>query len=328
MTEGHDPSVEILRKSKVLVTGGTGSFGSQITSELLKLPVNEVRIFSRGEDLQHQMALKFTDKRLRFVLGDVRDYQRVSEAMTGIDYVFHAAALKQVPDCEFHPLEAVKTNVIGAHNVKIAAIQNRVKKVVAISTDKAVKPVNAMGMTKALQEKILLSSELNEADKTIFCVVRYGNVIGSRGSVVRVFRERLEKGQDLEVTDTRMTRFWLTLQDAVRLVFKALQDSRGGEIYIMKRPSCLVIDLAKTMAGTKVGVIETKVRPGEKIHETLVQEDEMRRAEESDEYYVIHPVGSTDIPHRRAGLTEYTSENTRRLTKVEIAEMLKSAGFL
>jgi UDP-N-acetylglucosamine 4,6-dehydratase/5-epimerase len=319
---------KLLADATILVTGGTGSFGRHITNELLKYPVREVRIFSRDEDLQHQMAREFSDKRLRFVIGDVRDFDRVLESMKNVNYVFHAAALKQVPDCELHPFEAVKTNVVGAHNIKTAALRSRVKKVVAISTDKAVKPVNAMGMTKALQEKVLLSPELADSGDTAFSIVRYGNVIGSRGSVIPLFSERVRKKQDLGVTSFEMTRFWLTLNDAVALVLKATCDSEGGETYVKKSPACLIRDLAEVMAGDEVRVLETGVRPGEKIHEVLVQEAEARRSTEDDEYFVIHSPGET-LPRsvRAAKPLEYTSEKARRLSKAEIAQMLLDAGL-
>lgn len=316
-----------LREKIILVSGGTGSFGHQMTEELLKLDVKEIRIFSRGEDLQHKMALEYSDKRLKFIVGDVRDYQRVLESTRNVDVIFNAAALKQVPDCENHPLEAVKTNVLGAYNVKEAAITNEVAKVITISTDKAVKPVNAMGMTKALQEKIMTSDELDDGT-TRFVVIRYGNVIGSRGSVIPLFKERIRKGLPIYVTDDRMTRFMLTLKDAAQLAFKALMEGKGKEIFVLKRPACVIKDLAEVLANGKVKTLKGKIRPGEKIHETLVQEDEMRRAVEEDEYYIIHPYGTRGVPKLRMPLSEYTSENAQRLDKDDISTLLKKEECL
>ena len=212
--------------------------------------------------------------------------------------------------------------------MKLAAINKHVEKVIAISTDKAVKPVNAMGMTKALQEKILLSPEMRNADGTIFSVVRYGNVIGSRGSVIPLFKERIEERKDLEITSREMTRFWLTLDNAIDLVLKALADSKGGEIYVMKRPACLIADLAEIMAAGRVNVVERGIRPGEKVHETLVHEEEMRRAVEDDRYFTIYPPGTPGIPPLKSSQVEYTSQNTVRMTKKEVRKMLVSSKFL
>lgn len=311
----------------ILISGGTGSFGHQMTEELLRFNVKEIRIFSRGEDLQHKMAAEYSDKRLSFIIGDVRDYQRVMEATRNVDVIFNAAALKQVPDCENHPFEAVKTNIIGAFNVKEAAIANGVPRVITISTDKAVKPINAMGMTKALQEKIMTANEVH-VSTTKFQVIRYGNVIGSRGSVIPLFKERILRKLPLYVTDFKMTRFLLTLKDATQLAFRALLDKEGNKIFVLKRPACLVRDLAEVMANGKVKVLEDKIRPGEKIHETLVQEDEIRRAVEEDEYYIIHPYGTKGVPRIRTKLLEYTSENTYRLNKDEIGGLLEKEGYL
>jgi len=318
---------EYLREKTILISGGTGSFGHQMTEELLKLDVKEIRIFSRGEDLQHKMAMEYPDKRLNFIIGDIRDYQRVLESTRNVDIIFNAAALKQVPDCENHPLEAVKTNILGAYNVKEAAITNEISKVITISTDKAVKPINAMGMTKALQEKIMTSSELDVCT-TKFLVIRYGNVIGSRGSVIPFFKERIRKRLPIYVTDVRMTRFLLTLKDAAQLAFEALLEGKGKEIFILKRPACFIKDLAETMADGKVKVLKGKIRPGEKIHETLVQEDEMRRAVENEDYYIIHPYGTKGVPKLKMAVPEYTSENAQRLNKDNIRTLLKKEGYL
>ena len=310
----------------VLVTGGTGSFGKQIAKALLKTPVREIRVLSRDEDLQHQMESSFEDSRLRFVIGDVRDLERVRETTRGVDYVFHAAALKQVPDCEAHPMEAVKTNVIGASNVKTAALNENVEALVFISTDKAVKPVNAMGMSKALQEKIFLVPE--SVSHTRMCGVRYGNVLGSRGSVVPLYAGLKQKGQPLVVTHREMTRFLLTLGDAIDLVFTALLEGKPNEMFVMKRPACKILDLAEVFSEDKVPVKIGKVRPGEKIHETIVQEEEMRRSIEDDNFFRICPYGTRGVPQLRSEYLEYTSENTRRMDKGESASLLRSEGWL
>jgi len=314
-----------LQNKIVMVTGGTGSFGHQMTEELLKSDVKEIRIFSRHEDLQHTMAIEYPDKRLNFIIGDVRDYERVLESTRKVDVIFNAAALKQVPDCERHPLEAVKTNILGACNVKEAAIVNDVSKVITISTDKAVKPINAMGMTKALQEKIMTTDELS-GHNTNFMVIRYGNVMGSRGSVIPLFIGRIEKKLPLYVTDFRMTRFLMSLKDAVQLAFKALSEGKGNEIFVLKRPACLVKDLAEVMAEGRVKVLQGNIRPGEKIHEILVQEDEMRRAVENEEYYTIYSIGTKGVPKVKTPLLEYTSENACRFSKRELRILLENDG--
>ncbi len=318
--------IDKLDSKIVLVTGGTGSFGTQIIGQLLKSNVKEIRIFSRGEDLQHQMAVAYHDPRLNFIIGDVRDYERVQEATRNVDYVFHAAALKQVPDCETHPFEAVKTNIIGAHNVKISAFSQNVKMLIFISTDKAVKPVNAMGMSKALQEKVMLTPELR--GNTAVCGVRYGKVVGSRGRVVPLFAERKKRGEPLIVTDPNMTRFWLTLTDAIHLVFKALVDGKPTELLVLKRPACRIVDLAEVMADGKVPVELGQIRAGEKIHETLVQEEEMRHCIEEDEYFRILPHESGGFSNIKNSYTEYTSANTHLMTKKEIELLLRDEGWL
>jgi len=306
----------------VLITGGTGSFGHTIASKLVELKPKEVRIFSRHENLQFEMKREYPE--FNFILGDVRDYDRVDEAMNGVNTVFHAAALKQVPDCEIHPMEAVKTNIIGAYNVKNLAIKHNVDKVVFISTDKAVKPVNAMGMSKALQEKIFLSDEFNH--NTTTCIgVRYGNIIGSRGSVIPYFVNLAKNNKPLGVTHPEMTRFLLTLDNAIDLVFYALENGKGREIFVRKSPSAKIQDVAEVIADHyNAKTYIAKIRPGEKIHETLVQEEEMARTEEKEDYFVIHPreefeSGRTD---------EYTSNNAKKLTKEEIRELLKQTGWL
>ena len=332
----------------ILVTGGTGSFGKVIVSNLLQFDPREIVIFSRDEDKQHNLINYYHNHekkhKLRFVIGDVRDKERVMEITRNIDIIFHAAALKHVPYCEFHPYEAVKTNIVGAQNVKNAAISNNVAKVIAISTDKAVTPVNAMGMSKAIQEKIMISNSGREHNTTI-AMVRYGNVIASRGSVIPFFLEKIQKKEQLSVTHKEMTRFLLTLQDAIDLVFYALINMKGGEIFVKKAPSCNVYELAKVIGEVfgkdknyPINIIG--VRPGEKIHETLVSESEMLRAKDEKEHYIIEnytkyfdPNSKTifdpieDKSLKNKILTEYNSKNTTLLSKEDIIELLETAGF-
>lgn len=352
----------------VLVTGGTGSFGRYVVKELLNYSPGKIIIFSRDEDKQYRMELEFKAGHLdyvpgdefkldeeehyairhkwrkdliNFAVGDVRDFERVLEITRGVDVVFHAAALKQVPMSEFHPYEAVKTNILGANNIRLAAIRNNVKKVVAISTDKAVKPVNAMGMTKAIQEKIMLSSEETDFE-TKFACVRYGNVIGSRGSVIPLFKDKIKKKEPLTVTKGGMTRFLLTLKDAIELVFYAAVHSKEREIFVKKAPACTILDLAKTVAKELHGkdgypIKEVPCRPGEKIHEVLVSEEEMPRAREEKEHFIIYPhlyftqmneQGKGDWFKKSIKESEYTSANTEMLGYKGIVDLLKKAGWL
>lgn len=315
----------MVRGKKVLITGGTGSFGHQMAEEIQKMGPAEVRILSRHEDLQHSMQRDYPD--FKYILGDVRDHHRIEEATKDVDVVFHAAALKQVPDNELHPMEAVKTNIIGAHNVRQAAIKNGVERVVFISTDKAVKPVNVMGMSKAIQERIFVAPEFDCATK--FIGVRYGNVVGSRGSVIPYFFELAKSGKDLPLTSEKMTRFLLTLPNAVKLVFHALETGKGNEIFVRKSPAANIRELAEIIIEAAGGESEIKnvpIRAGEKIHETLVQEEEMRRTQEDREYFIIHPYGKHE--NKNADLKEYTSENTERLNKSQIKKLLQEEGWI
>ena len=314
-------SEKMFEDKTVLVTGGTGSFGHQIIRVLLKFEPKEVRIYSRGEDRQYQMRLKFPQKNVKFIIGDVRDYNRLLEATANVDIIYHAAALKQVPLIEEHPFEAIQTNVYGTVNVKKAAIQNRVEKTILISTDKAVKPVNAYGMTKALAEKIFTCNEFLNYSK--FSVVRYGNVIGSTGSVIPLFRRLMNEKKPLPITDKRMTRFLISLKQAIDLVLYCTKNMEGGEIYVPRLPACRIVDLAKVMGGKNHPIEIIGIRPGEKIHECLVQEDEMRRAIIIEDYFVIPPYGS----HSKLE-GEYTSENALRVKKEQLRELLKECGWL
>ncbi len=317
--------------STILITGGTGSFGNHVARFLLDHQPAEIRIYSRDEKKQWDMKRRLPD--LTYFIGDVRDEARLEYAMRGVDYVFHAAALKQVPSCEDYPDEALKTNTVGSLNVCRAAARAGVKTVVALSTDKAVKPVNAMGMTKALMEKIVISQNLHWA-KTTFCCVRYGNVMNSRGSVIPLFREWIERDEPLRVTVPEMTRFLLTLDQSVDLVHHAMTSGLGGEIFVRKAPACTVLDLAKAMAlkysrrGGSHPIEIVGIRPGEKIHEVLVNEYEIRRSVEDETFITVYPEYKPPAqPLDRSLGYEYTSENTERVTDYSrISSLLDAAG--
>jgi UDP-N-acetylglucosamine 4,6-dehydratase len=328
------------RDRVILVTGGTGSFGRSIVRRLVEDRPREVRVFSRDEKTQDDMRREFDGKApLRFVLGDVRDQRSVVAAMVGVDTVFHTAALKQVPSCERSPYEAVLTNVMGAQNVIDAAIQERVERMVAISTDKAVEPVNAMGMTKALQEKLVFAAHQRYRGlaRTIFSCVRYGNVLGSRGSVVPLFKASIERKEPLRITDPEMTRFVLTLDDAVDLVLKAARDAEGGELFVRKSPAHTIGDLAHVMIQAAGGnprdypIQTVGTRPGEKVHETLVSPAEARRIrEEVDHFVIMAPRAELgDGPGTTEGCSfRYTSDTATRLTHQELVEVLRRTGWL
>ncbi|TFD95793.1 UDP-N-acetylglucosamine 4,6-dehydratase (inverting) [Jeotgalibacillus sp. R-1-5s-1] len=274
----------------ILVTGGTGSFGKKFTKKIIESNLKKVIIFSRDELKQYEMAKEFTDPRIRFFIGDVRDKDRLYRAFDGVDIVIHAAALKHVEACEYNPFEAVKTNINGAQNIIEAAIDRGVGKVIALSTDKAASPVNLYGATKLASDKLFVAGNSYAGDKpTRFSVVRYGNVVGSRGSVVPFFKKLVDQGSDsIPVTDERMTRFWITLDQGVQFVIDSLDRMKGGEIFVPKIPSMRVKDLARAIAPN----VETKIigiRPGEKLHESMITEDDARRTLEYDSYYVIQP---------------------------------------
>jgi UDP-glucose 4-epimerase len=330
----RDSYSEYFRGKRILITGGTGSFGNQIIAELLEFSPERIVVYSRDEKKQYDMQDHYgAERRLRFVIGDVRDAGAVMQALRSIDIVYHAAALKQVPNCERYPMEAVLTNIIGAENIRRAALTHQVSMVVSVSTDKAVKPVNAMGMTKALAEKVLLAEGASDSHSTRFVMVRYGNVIGSRGSVVPLFGERIAQNRPLPITNPNMTRFLLTLSEAIDLVFHATVHGRGGHLYVRRMPACTVLELALAMAKGCTGRSDypmqiAGIRPGEKIHETLVSEEEMIRAEESRWYYDIHPVGTFIAPERRSsGFSEYRSDNTERMNADDLARLLDTAGW-
>jgi UDP-glucose 4-epimerase len=319
----------------ILITGGTGSFGNAVTSKILSLNPKKIIIFSRDEKKQFDMGNTYNDERLRFVTGDVRDRDSVMHAMYGVDYVFHAAAMKQVPNCEFFPMEAIRTNCMGAHNVIDAAILQGVKKVVVLSTDKAVHPINVMGTTKSLMEKIMIAASRERRGQTVLCGTRYGNVMYTRGSVIPYFIDLMKKGKPLSVTHKGMTRFMMSLDESIDLVLYALLSGENGDMYVRKSPAASVGDIAEVLVDIfdyQGGISEVGIRPGEKMHETLVSEEESPRTEDFGDYYKISPeVPGMDYKKYfftgsgTGSLSEsYTSYNTKRLTKEELKELILS----
>ena len=321
-------------KNKILlITGGTGSFGNVVLRKFLDTDIKEIRIFSRDELKQDDMRKYYNNDRLKFYIGDVRDKNSIDDAMRGVDYVFHAAALKQVPSCEFYPMQAVKTNVIGTENVLNSAINAGVKKVIALSTDKAVYPINAMGISKAMMERVIVSKGRNVKDTTIICT-RYGNVMASRGSVIPLFIDQVRNGNPITITDSNMTRFMMSLDQAVDLVLFAFENGESGDVFVQKAPAATVELLANTMKNILgrpdhvVKIIGT--RHGEKLYETLLTKEEMVRAIDMGEYYRI-PADTRDLNYNQffeegeeviteAG--EYHSHNTHRLNEAELTELL------
>lgn len=324
----------------LLITGGTGSFGNAVLKRFLNTDVEEVRIFSRDEKKQDDMRKLYSSPKLKFYIGDVRDYQSVLNATRGVDYIFHAAALKQVPSCEFHPMEAVKTNVLGTENVLEAAIQNEVRRVVCLSTDKAVYPINAMGISKAMMEKVMVAKSRNAGQHTVICGTRYGNVMASRGSVIPLFVEQIRAGQPLTITNPDMTRFMMTLADAVDLVLYAFQHGNNGDIFVQKAPAATIETLARALTELlgkpehKVNLIGT--RHGEKLYEALLSREEMLCAEDMGDYYRVPPDlrdlnYSKYIDQGQAGLAEvkdYNSHNTRRLDVLGMQSLLMKLTFM
>jgi len=319
----------------IMVTGGTGSFGNAFFEAMLeKFSPKQIIIFSRDEKKQHDMRLRLNNPLLKFYIGDVRDRNAIFHAMAGVDYVFHAAALKQVPSCEFFPIEAVKTNIFGANNVLDAAEHNGVEKVVVLSTDKAVYPINAMGMTKALMEKLMIARSYTSNSKTVFCGVRYGNVMYSRGSVIPLFVDQIKAGKALTVTNSSMTRFLLPLSVAVDLVLFALKNAENGDIFVRKAPACTMGDLARAATNifkAKNEIKEVGIREGEKLHETLVTQEELFVAEEFDDYFRVKSDRKIDYEEfftkGHAGKFPkegYNSSNTQQLSVPEVEKLLLS----
>jgi UDP-N-acetylglucosamine 4,6-dehydratase len=324
----------------LMITGGTGSFGNAVLKRFLSTGVREIRIFSRDEKKQEDMRIELNNPKLKFYIGDIRNYDSIHEAMNGVDYVFHAAALKQVPSCEFYPMEAVRTNVLGTENVLNAAIANNVGRAVLLSTDKAVYPINAMGISKAMMEKLMVAkSRMRGPGETVICATRYGNVMASRGSVIPLFITQIKEDKPITVTDPNMTRFLMSLEDSVDLVLHAFTHGEQGDIFIQKAPASTVGDLAEALKQlfakeTPVRVIGT--RHGEKLYESLVSREEMAKAEDMGRYFRI-PADNRDLNYNKyfvegelkiAELDDYTSHNTERLTVAGVKKLLSNLDYV
>ncbi len=329
-------------KNKILlITGGTGSFGNAILKGLLNTDLREIRIFSRDEKKQEDMRIEYKNDKLNFVIGDVRNFDSINNAMVGVDFVFQAAALKQVPSCEFYPMEAVRTNILGSENVLEAAARNNVKKVVVLSTDKAVYPINTMGMTKALMEKMAISKARDPrvtANKGVICATRYGNVMASRGSIIPLFIKQIKEGKPLTITNPNMTRFMMSLDDSVDLVLYAFEHANPGDIFVQKAPAATVEVLAKALlelfnADNKIEFIGA--RHGEKMYESLCGKEEISKAEDLGEFYRV-PADFRDLNYTKYIQTdgpklqdnEYNSDNTKRLDVKEMKELLLTLDYI
>jgi UDP-glucose 4-epimerase len=326
--------------SVLMITGGTGSFGNAVLNRFLHTNVREIRIFSRDEKKQEDMRIALNNDKLKFYIGDVRNESSISQAMKGVDYVFHAAALKQVPSCEFYPMEAVRTNVIGTENVLNAATANGVQRVVVLSTDKAVYPINAMGISKAMAEKMMVArSRLQRKGETVFCATRYGNVMASRGSVIPLFVSQIKAGKPLTVTDPNMTRFLMSLEDSVDLVLYAYANAEQGDIFVQKAPASTVGDLAQALQelfDRQVGVRVIGTRHGEKLYESLISREEMAHARDLGGYYRI-PADNRDLNYAKyfsegeeeiSHLDDYTSHSTTRLDVAQVKELLLKLDYI
>jgi UDP-N-acetylglucosamine 4,6-dehydratase/5-epimerase len=325
----------------LLITGGTGSFGNAVLRRFLDSGLREIRIFSRDEKKQDDMRKRYRSAKLKFYVGDVRDSRSVGSAMRDVDYCFHAAALKQVPSCEFHPMQAVRTNVMGTENVLEAAIANEVSRVICLSTDKAVYPINAMGISKAMMEKVMVATSRNlEGTGTVICGTRYGNVMASRGSVIPLFVEQVLANLPITITDPAMTRFMMTLDDAVELVLYAFENGSNGDIFVQKAPAATVADLATAILGLmkrpRHEVREIGTRHGEKLYEVLLSREEMARAEDLGDYYRVMPDGrdlnyAKFVEQGEPRITqgeEYNSHNTRRLDVAGMQQLLLKLEFM
>jgi len=330
----------MFEEKTLLITGGTGSFGNAVMRRFLDTDVKEIRIFSRDEKKQDDMRKLYRSDKLKFHLGDTRNLASIKQSMYGVDHVFHAAALKQVPSCEFFPLEAVKTNVIGTDNVLTAAIENGVEKVICLSTDKAAYPINAMGISKAMMEKVFIAkSKIVDPDKTLICGTRYGNVMASRGSVIPLFIEQIKNGQPITVTDPNMTRFLMSLDDAVKLVVFAFENAEAGDIMVQKSPASTVRDLAQAIkelfeVDNEIKVIGT--RHGEKLHETLLTKEEHLVAKDLEDFYQV-PADTRDLNYDKyfidgsktlSAQDEYNSHNTERLNVGQVKEKLLKLDYV
>ncbi|EFE7201736.1 UDP-N-acetylglucosamine 4,6-dehydratase/5-epimerase [Escherichia coli] len=325
----------------LLITGGTGSFGNAVLRRFLDTDIKEIRIFSRDEKKQDDMRKKYNNQKLKFYIGDVRDYSSILNASRGVDFIYHAAALKQVPSCEFHPMEAVKTNILGTENVLEAAIANRVRRIVCLSTDKAVYPINAMGISKAMMEKVIVAKSRNlDSSKTVICGTRYGNVMASRGSVIPLFVDLIKSGKPLTITDPNMTRFMMTLEDAVDLVLYAFEHGNNGDIFVQKAPAATIQTLAIALKELlnayehPINIIGT--RHGEKLYEALLSREEMIAAEDMGDYYRVPP-DLRDLnygkyvehgDHRISEVEDYNSHNTERLDVEGMKKLLLKLPFI
>jgi len=330
--------MKLLKNKVILITGGTGSFGNAVLKKYLSLDVKEIRIFSRDEKKQDDQRKFYKDERIKFYIGDVRDKDSINDAMTGVDFVFHAAALKQVPSCEFHPLEAVKTNVMGTANVIDCAFSHKVSKVVCLSTDKAVYPINAMGTSKAMMEKVVVAKSRNAPSKTSLCLTRYGNVMSSRGSVIPLWLSQIDQNIPITITDKDMTRFMMTLDDAVDLVEYAFLNGINGDIFVQQAPAATMETLLKSILDLKqcenYPIQHIGIRHGEKVFEVLCSKEEMYKAENLDTYYRI-PCDKRDLNYEKyfekgnkeiRDVEEYNSDNTKRLDIKEMKKLLKKLG--
>ncbi len=328
-------------KNKILmITGGTGSFGNTVLKRFLNTDVKEIRVFSRDEKKQEEMRIALGNLKLKFYIGDVRNYDSIFQAMKGVNYVFHAAALKQVPSCEFYPMEAVRTNVLGTQNVLDAATASGVERVVVLSTDKAVYPINAMGISKAMAEKLMIAKSRTQiSTEAILCATRYGNVMASRGSVIPLFVSQIKAGKPLTVTDPEMTRFLMSLEDSVDLVEYAFAHANQGDLFVQKAPASTVADLAQALkelfnSAVPINIIGT--RHGEKLFESLISREEMAKAEDMGNYFRV-PADNRDLNYAQyftegeekiASFDDYTSHNTRRLNVAQIKELLLKLDFI
>jgi len=330
----------MFKNKTLLITGGTGSFGNAVLDRFLSEDIKEIRIFSRDEKKQDDMRLKYNNSKIKFYIGDVRNYDSVNIALRGVDYVFHAAALKQVPSCEFFPMEATATNVLGADNVINASITNGVKKIICLSTDKAAYPINAMGITKALMERVAVAASRNvPSESTKICLTRYGNVMASRGSVIPLFIKQIEKNEPITITDPKMTRYLMSLDEAVSLVLFAFNNGEQGDLFVQKSPSSTIEDLAVAIkelfnASNDIEIIGT--RHGEKLYETLCTREEMLRAEDLGDFYKI-PADNRDLNYGKyfsegnvniSSVEDYNSHNTDRLNIEEIKEKLSAIPYI
>ena len=330
----------MFRNKTLMITGGTGSFGQQVLKRFLSTDVGEIRIFSRDEKKQEEMRVDLKNNKVKFYIGDVRDYDSVHQAMQDVDYVFHAAALKQVPSCEFYPLEAVRTNILGAENVMNAAIVNKVSRVVVLSTDKAVYPINAMGLSKALMEKFMVAKARTQTKQTVLCATRYGNVMASRGSVIPLFVSQIKSGLPLTVTDPKMTRFLMSLDNSVDLVLHAYAHGQQGDILVQMAPASTLGDLAQALRelfnkdNHPIKVIGT--RHGEKLYESLLSREEMAKAEKRENYYRVladnrdlnYNLYFSSGDERVSSQEDYTSHNTVRLNVPQVKQLLLKLDYI